>query len=179
MAGWPAEDPATPAAVTALLAEANHRLAAVPDEAWTAMSDLSVMAVAFTGWRTVDALATRSLERGVSPCLLLQRENDEWLLVTGARDRLCASRSDRPARPYRLVVHPQYHRYFTGTFAEMMAALCAATPAVGWHRLPWWVADAVARHGSRPDAADAEAAVGRQAGEWAAAAWTMHRLTTG
>lgn len=175
MAGWPADDPGTPAEVLALFAEANPRLAALPEDGWTNLSDLQVMTAAFPHWRIVDAVEVRAPGVDVTPCVLLRHDDtpDRWLLITGAGDRLCPPRATRPERSYRLVAYPRYHRGWTGTFDEVMTSLRAATPPAGWHRLPRWVACAVA--------ADARAAgegeMVRVADEFAAAVWTMHRLT--
>lgn len=179
MAGWPADDPGAPAAVLALFAEANLRLAVLPDDGWTDLTDLSVMAAAFPDWLLVDAVEVRSREETMTPCVLLRHREtpDRWLLITGAGDRLCPRRGDRPARPYRLVVYPRYHRGWTGTFDEVTTSLCADTPPTGWHRLPRWVACAVAADARRAAAGEQDSEVVRQAEEFAAAVWTMHRLT--
>lgn len=177
MAGWPVADPATPAAITGLFETANQRLGALPDAGWASLSDVAIMEAAFPEWHVV-AAGDRAEEAGVAPRLLLQHGiADRWLLITGAGERLCSTRAERPDRPYRLVAHPRYHRAWTGSFDEVMEALCSTTPPAGWHRLPLWLARTVALHGIRARATRGEREVAARASEQAAAAWTMHHLT--
>lgn len=146
----PVYDPyKAPDDIAPLFEAANVILHDTPDPDWWSISDAEVVAMAFPDWDTIHVLNHPLTCRCRLEALILLRHRTDpmrWLLILGARHRLCPGRGSTMGQFFRFKYHHLKNRAVVGTVDDVMAGLKKWHHTTSWAYTPRHVAVTIRDH---------------------------------